>query len=387
DRVVACDGTRRWNPESGQFLFNFDANRLAPPAGRLAQLRELPGAAELPNLSAEQWCDLAMDIEDGSPLEARAAYHHALDLDPGHVVARINLGRLLHGAGNLIGAEAHFREALRHDPHCALAWYDLGVVLEDAERAAEALPCYEAAVQADETLADAHWNLSLLYEPAGRRHEAIRHLAIYRRLAPQPPRASRRGQRHADRVPRGNVRLQLSGVARFVLSREAAGRRYARLLRRRLSHGRDQQHVLPDAGPGAARLLDRADAWTLPLRAQGAAADHAPATPEGGRRAGARVRTAERGAGRQARPPALPASSQPEGRPVPAPGLPRGPSSRHRARVRVPARFVVPGRHLGAAARARRRALHRPDRRARDAAGRHRGFRLRPPPSWRIRAR
>src|SRR5262249_57343017 len=107
DRVVACDGTRRWNPESGQFLFNFDANRLAPPAGRLAQLREPPQAAELPNLSAEQWCDLAMDIEDGSPLEARAAYHHALDLDPGHVVARINLGRLLHGPGNLIRAQAH----------------------------------------------------------------------------------------------------------------------------------------------------------------------------------------------------------------------------------------------------------------------------------------
>jgi len=183
DRVVACDGMRRWNPESGQFLFNFDASRLEAPAGRLRQLREAPRAAELPNLSAEQWCDLAMDIEDDSPLEARAAYHHALDLDPGHVVARINLGRLLHGAGNLVGAEAHFREALRHDADCALAWYDLGVVLEDAERSDEALPCYEAAVRADDTLADAHWNLSLLYERAGRRHEAIRHLAIYRRLA------------------------------------------------------------------------------------------------------------------------------------------------------------------------------------------------------------
>jgi len=60
-------------------------------------------------------------------------------------------------------------------------------VLEDAERGDEALPCYEAAVRADDTLADAHWNLSLLYERAGRRHEAIRHLAIYRRLAREQP--------------------------------------------------------------------------------------------------------------------------------------------------------------------------------------------------------
>jgi DNA-binding transcriptional MerR regulator len=187
DRVIAWDGTRRWNPESGQLLFNFDTARLGGPRpGRVARLRG-PARPELPQLSADEWCDLAMEIEDGSPLEARAAYHHALDLEPGHVIARINLGRLLHTDGNLLGAEAHFREALRHEPDCALAWYDLGVVLEDAERADEALPCYEAAVRTDAGLADAHWNLSLLYERAGRRREAIRHLAIYRRLAREHP--------------------------------------------------------------------------------------------------------------------------------------------------------------------------------------------------------
>jgi tetratricopeptide (TPR) repeat protein len=86
-----------------------------------------------------------------------------------------------------VGAEAHFREAVRHEPDCALAWYNLGVVLEDADRAADALPCYQAAVRADASLADAHWNLSLLYERAGRRQEALRHLAIYRRLARDRP--------------------------------------------------------------------------------------------------------------------------------------------------------------------------------------------------------
>ena len=184
DRVVAWDGARRWNPESGQLLFNFDAARVV--ASRVAKLRE-PAHAELPQLSADEWCDLAMEIEERSPLEARAAYHHALDLEPSHVVARINLGRLLHTDGNLVGAEAHFREAVRHEPDCGLAWYNLGVVLEDADRSGEALPCYETAVRADDTLADAHWNLSLLYERGGRRQEAIRHLAIYRRLAREEP--------------------------------------------------------------------------------------------------------------------------------------------------------------------------------------------------------
>jgi len=184
DRVVAWDGARRWNPESGQLLFNFDAARLsaARPSGRVTKLREHTQAG-LPPLSADEWCDLAMEIEERSPLEARAAYHHALDLEPGHVIARINLGRLLHSDGNLVGAESHFREAVRAEPDCALAWYNLGVVLEDADRSEEALPCYQAAVEADDSLADAHWNLSLLYERAGRRQEAIRHLAIYRRLA------------------------------------------------------------------------------------------------------------------------------------------------------------------------------------------------------------
>lgn len=186
-RVVAYDGNNRWQPESGQLLFNFDADRVARKHASVVKLPE-PQKTRLPALTSEQWCDLAMDIEDSSPLEARAAYHHALDLDPTNVVARINLGRLLHGDGNLVGAESHFRDAVRFDPGYGLAWYNLGVVLEDGHRPDEALPCYEEGVRTDPTLADAHWNLSLLYEKAGRHQDAIRHLAVYRRLSTDPAR-------------------------------------------------------------------------------------------------------------------------------------------------------------------------------------------------------
>src|SRR5262249_56567050 len=152
-----------------------------------------------------------------------------------------------------------------------------------------------------------------------------------------------------------------------VLPREAAGGRYARVLRRRLPRGRDQQHVLPDAGAEDARLMGRADAAALPLRVEGAAADHAPIAPEGGRRADARVRATERGARREARSAALPASAQPEGRPRSARDVPRRAAVRPRARLRVPPRLLVPRRDLEPAARARRRPLPRADRRSRHA--------------------
>lgn len=184
ERVVAWDGQSRWQPESGQFLFNFDAGQVMRRASQVARLpaSERP---RLPELTAEEWCQLAIEIEERSPLEAKAAYHHALDIDPGNATARINLGRMLHAEGTLAGAEAHYREALRREPSSAIAWYNLGVLLEDQSQRDEAIAAYECAVRADAQLADAHYNLALLYERAGRERDAVRHLAIFRRLSPR----------------------------------------------------------------------------------------------------------------------------------------------------------------------------------------------------------
>jgi tetratricopeptide (TPR) repeat protein len=183
-RVVAWDGASRWQPDSGQFLFNFDAAQVMRGACKVAQLRA-PAPAPVrraPELAAEDWCDLAIELEESSPLEARAAYHHALDLEPTNVTAHINLGRLLHSDGNLASAEIHYRAATDVEPENGLAWYNLGVLLEDAARPADAVPSYERAVRHDPTLADAHYNLALLYEKAGRQRDAVRHLLIFRRL-------------------------------------------------------------------------------------------------------------------------------------------------------------------------------------------------------------
>ena len=185
-RVVAWDGQSRWQPDSGQFLFNFEAARVVRGAQKVVALRRAAEGAEQRSdratATADEWCDLAMELERESPVEAQAAYRHAIERDATSVLAHVNLGCLLHAAGSHAAAERHYRKALKCTGDHALAWYNLGVLLEDRQRAAEALPAYERAIADDPELSDAHYNLALLYERAGRKHEAIRHFAVYRRL-------------------------------------------------------------------------------------------------------------------------------------------------------------------------------------------------------------
>jgi tetratricopeptide (TPR) repeat protein len=185
DRVVVSDGTRRWRPESGQFLFNFDVAAMLRRAGRRPPVT--PPRRGL-RLNAEQWYDLAAELEAGSPEEAQAAYRQALALDPGLGAAHINLGRLLHVAGDVRGAETHYREAARVDPQDPVAAFNLGVLLEDTGRKADAVRAYERALAADAGFADAHYNLGLLYEERGRSRDAFRHLRVYKRLTRRPRR-------------------------------------------------------------------------------------------------------------------------------------------------------------------------------------------------------
>ena len=116
------------------------------------------------------------------PDEARRAYLKSLELDPHHAGAHLNLGRLLHEAGELREAEVHYRCALEDAGHRAVAAYNLGVVLEDQALLDEALFAYARAVEANPQLADAHHNLARLLERLGRTTDAIRHLNTYRRL-------------------------------------------------------------------------------------------------------------------------------------------------------------------------------------------------------------
>ena len=178
--VVVKDRLASWEPETGQGTLDFDAP--TPPKSitpRLPKQRSDAAAAD-----AEELYQAALELElAGQSDAARVAYESVLQSDPHLVAARINLGRLLHGAGKLSEAEALYREALQRDPDNTIAGFNLGVVLEDQGKSDAAVLAYRSVLGVDEAYADAHYNLSRLLEAKGDVRGALRHLSQFRRLA------------------------------------------------------------------------------------------------------------------------------------------------------------------------------------------------------------
>jgi len=133
-------------------------------------------------MTADDWYNLALDLEGVVTDRATEAYERAIALNPGHVHAHLNLGRLLHEAGDIESAEIHYRQALSANPESALAAFSLGVALEDLERVGKAIEAYGKALRFEPDTVSAHYNLSRLYEKRGLTKEGIRHLADYKRL-------------------------------------------------------------------------------------------------------------------------------------------------------------------------------------------------------------
>lgn len=177
DRVVVTEGRGRWHPDSGQYLLDLD---VSVADGELSVRARDPGSGKG---SAEQWFNRALALEEDDGEGARAAYERALALDPDHVAARINLGRLLHEARRLADAERVYRNGVTLAGTDPVLLFNLGVLLEDMGRREEAIAAYEAALRADPRFADCHYNLALAYEAAGNARGAIRHMGEYRKLA------------------------------------------------------------------------------------------------------------------------------------------------------------------------------------------------------------
>jgi tetratricopeptide (TPR) repeat protein len=152
------------------------AERIAPIAGAVVE------RTAISEMTADDWYDLALDLEGVATDRAREAYTRTIALHPGHVHAHLNLGRLLHEVGEIASAEAHYRQALSANPESPLAAFNLGVALEDLKRAGEAIEAYQRALRFEPNTAAAHYNLSRLYEEKGLTKEALRHLADYKRL-------------------------------------------------------------------------------------------------------------------------------------------------------------------------------------------------------------
>ena len=180
DSVVVKDEKTVWDPQTQQVHLDFSvqelAEKIAPIAGAMVE------RTALSEMTADDWYNLALDLEGVATERATEAYGRAIALHPGHVHAHLNLGRLLHESGDVESAEVHYRQALSANPESALAAFNLGVAMEDLGRVGEAIEAYERALRFEPDTASAHYNLSRIYEKRGQSTEALRHLADYKRL-------------------------------------------------------------------------------------------------------------------------------------------------------------------------------------------------------------
>ncbi|MCR5884175.1 tetratricopeptide repeat protein [Rhizobacter sp. J219] len=170
-QVVVRDGPLQWEAESGQLLMDFHT---APAPADVQPLDH--------DAPAIDWFAEGVVLEARDLVAAERAYRHALEADPEHAPAALNLSALLCEQGRCDDAIQLLGEALRHRPDDANLHFNLGIALEDQRRNDEAIAAYEHALALQPDLADAHFNLARLHERAGRPHRALRHLHEYRRL-------------------------------------------------------------------------------------------------------------------------------------------------------------------------------------------------------------
>ena len=179
--VVVHAADHAWEAASGQLLLDFDL-KTDSGSPRLVE-RRIPGAAD-----ATTHFEAACRLEDEAPDEACAHYRRALECDPAHLSAYLNLGCLLHDLKRLDEAEAVYEQGLTACDDQSVLWFNLGVLREDLGRIAESVHAYRSALQSDPELADAHYNVARLYAALGRPQDAVRAFNDYRRLQREAPR-------------------------------------------------------------------------------------------------------------------------------------------------------------------------------------------------------
>jgi TPR repeat protein len=188
--IVVDDGRVRWTPASGQVLLDFTrpgADSASAGATVTPLVRARPPATTPANdggdeLTVQQLYERGCAVEESNPVEAREYYRRALARDENCPEAHVNLGRLLHEAGEVHAALLHYRSALRIRPNDATAAFNVGVALEDLNMVGDAITAYEQAIAIDPQSADAHYNVARLLEQAGKPEVAVKHLLIYRQL-------------------------------------------------------------------------------------------------------------------------------------------------------------------------------------------------------------
>jgi tetratricopeptide (TPR) repeat protein len=184
NRIAIREGQTLRESDSGQYAL---ALEIVEEKGRLhiitrQETAARQEAAPTPGSTAEDHYAKGIQLEETDPQAARKSYETALAVDPNHLEARINLGRLLHLDGRLAEAEQVYRFGGNAEPFLV---FNLAVLLEDLGREPEAIVAYREALALDPQFADAHFNLARLYERARDAKASLRHLLAYRRMMDQ----------------------------------------------------------------------------------------------------------------------------------------------------------------------------------------------------------
>lgn len=177
--IVVHDRGRTWNPESEQLFLAFADPAVATgdPVALVSRSVTAPEGA-----TAEGFFQMGRQLEACAPAEALEAYAKALELDPEHADAHVNLGRLDQDNGHYQRALDHYTAARDADPAHAIARFNIASVMEHLERFDEAIASYKDALDLDASLAEAHYRLAILHENQGLELEALRYLKQYRSL-------------------------------------------------------------------------------------------------------------------------------------------------------------------------------------------------------------
>ncbi len=137
--------------------------------------------------TAEDWYAIGCQ-HDEDPAEIRRAvkaYERALELDPHHVGALVNLGNIEYQLGQVEEARRLYELALAIDPQNPNVHYNLGNVFDDLEEYTTAIRFFEAALRLKPDNADAHFNLGLVYDRVGRVEQVREHMQAYLRYDPE----------------------------------------------------------------------------------------------------------------------------------------------------------------------------------------------------------
>lgn len=194
--VVRLDGALV-EPTSGQLLLALPVGDIAQAAadveGEVVPVEPLHAWRSRDPSDAQGWFEwgLAAEGEDRPGAEARAEYRYrrALELDPEHPGALLNLGNIAYHRGELEEARDLYRRATAVAPEYAEAHYNLGNVFDDLGQIDAAATAYRDALALAPGFKAAHFNLALILEKAGDRGAARRHWRDYLRLDGEGPSA------------------------------------------------------------------------------------------------------------------------------------------------------------------------------------------------------